>query len=154
MSAANDLNGARGGVDGDDLPGPQAAGCVASADHRWMPYSRATSDAWAASSDVAEMKRVLRPGSRLLILDQVPDFDAFQQGEVLVARATAPAWTALVERARGGRHRRGRRECRRATACTRPYRMRYPADPALARHPAADRPVAQVFERADERDPT
>ena len=64
-----------------------------------MPYSRATSDAWAASSDVAEMKRVLRPGSRLLILDQVPDFDAFQQGEVLVARATAPAWTALVERA-------------------------------------------------------
>jgi pyruvate,water dikinase len=27
------------------------------------------------------------------------DFDAFEPGEVLVARATAPAWTPLFERA-------------------------------------------------------
>jgi rifampicin phosphotransferase len=32
-------------------------------------------------------------------VNSVEDFDAFQPGEVLVARATAPAWTALFDRA-------------------------------------------------------
>src|SRR6266702_2983351 len=40
-----------------------------------------------------------RATGRVRIVNSVQDFDAFQQGEVLVARATAPAWTPLFERA-------------------------------------------------------
>jgi phosphohistidine swiveling domain-containing protein len=40
-----------------------------------------------------------RARGRARIVNNVADFDAFQQGEVLVARATAPAWTPLFDRA-------------------------------------------------------
>ena len=40
-----------------------------------------------------------RATGRVRIVNSVQDFDAFQQGDVLVARATAPAWTPLFERA-------------------------------------------------------
>jgi phosphohistidine swiveling domain-containing protein len=40
-----------------------------------------------------------RATGRVRIVNSVADFDAFQKGEVLVARATAPAWTPLFERA-------------------------------------------------------
>jgi phosphohistidine swiveling domain-containing protein len=40
-----------------------------------------------------------RATGRVRIVTSVQDFDAFEQGEVLVARATAPAWTPLFERA-------------------------------------------------------
>jgi len=40
-----------------------------------------------------------RATGRVRIVNSVADFDAFEQGEVLVARATAPAWTPLFERA-------------------------------------------------------
>jgi pyruvate,water dikinase len=40
-----------------------------------------------------------RATGRVRIVSSVADFDAFKPGEVLVARATAPAWTPLFERA-------------------------------------------------------
>jgi pyruvate,water dikinase len=40
-----------------------------------------------------------RATGRVRIVNSVADFDAFEPGEVLVARATAPAWTPLFERA-------------------------------------------------------
>ncbi len=40
-----------------------------------------------------------RATGRVRIVSSVADFDAFEPGEVLVARATAPAWTPLFERA-------------------------------------------------------
>src|SRR6266852_2095484 len=40
-----------------------------------------------------------RATGRVRIVNSVQDFDAFEPGEVLVARATAPAWTPLFERA-------------------------------------------------------
>jgi pyruvate,water dikinase len=40
-----------------------------------------------------------RATGRVRIVNSVEDFDAFEPGEVLVARATAPAWTPLFERA-------------------------------------------------------
>ena len=41
----------------------------------------------------------LRATGHVRIVNSVADFDAFEPGEVLVARATAPAWTPLFERA-------------------------------------------------------
>jgi pyruvate,water dikinase len=40
-----------------------------------------------------------RATGRVRIVNNVADFDAFEPGEVLVARATAPAWTPLFARA-------------------------------------------------------
>jgi phosphohistidine swiveling domain-containing protein len=40
-----------------------------------------------------------RATGRVRLVESVADFVAFQPGEVLVARATAPAWTPLFERA-------------------------------------------------------
>ncbi|HLZ30284.1 MAG TPA: PEP-utilizing enzyme, partial [Chloroflexota bacterium] len=40
-----------------------------------------------------------RATGRVRLVSSVEDFDAFEAGEVLVARATAPAWTPLFERA-------------------------------------------------------
>jgi rifampicin phosphotransferase len=40
-----------------------------------------------------------RATGRVRIVNSVEDFDSFHPGEVLVARATAPAWTPLFERA-------------------------------------------------------
>jgi pyruvate,water dikinase len=40
-----------------------------------------------------------RATGRVRLVSSVADFDAFQDGEVLVARATAPAWTPLFGRA-------------------------------------------------------
>jgi pyruvate,water dikinase len=40
-----------------------------------------------------------RATGRVRLVNSVHDFDAFQPGEVLVARATAPAWTTLFGRA-------------------------------------------------------
>jgi phosphohistidine swiveling domain-containing protein/protein-tyrosine-phosphatase len=40
-----------------------------------------------------------RATGRVRIVSSVADFDAFEPGEVLVARATAPAWTPLFVRA-------------------------------------------------------
>jgi rifampicin phosphotransferase len=40
-----------------------------------------------------------RATGRVRIVNSVQDFDAFEAGEVLAARATAPAWTPLFERA-------------------------------------------------------
>jgi rifampicin phosphotransferase len=40
-----------------------------------------------------------RATGRVRLVSSVDDFDAFEAGEVLVARATAPAWTPLFERA-------------------------------------------------------
>ena len=40
-----------------------------------------------------------RATGRVRLVYSIEDFDAFEAGEVLVARATAPAWTPLFERA-------------------------------------------------------
>ena len=40
-----------------------------------------------------------RATGRVRLVNSVEDFDAFEPGEVLVARATAPAWTPLFGRA-------------------------------------------------------
>jgi rifampicin phosphotransferase len=40
-----------------------------------------------------------RATGRVRLVNSIEDFDTFEPGEVLVARATAPAWTPLFARA-------------------------------------------------------
>jgi phosphohistidine swiveling domain-containing protein len=65
--------------------------------HTAAPGTRRTNV--AADALIGQGASPGRATGRVRIVNSVADFDAFEPGEVLVARATAPAWTPIFERA-------------------------------------------------------